>query len=54
MNMITIKESSRNIPQDSWVKEALLIEKKILGTSMNDKLEKGRGTGVIRIPAGVT
>ena len=36
------------------MKEALLIESQISGTSMNDKLEKGRGTGIIRVQAGVT
>ena len=36
------------------MKEALMIEKQTHGTSINDKMERGRGTGVIRIQAGVT
>ena len=36
------------------MREALMIEKQQSGTSMNDKLEMGRGTGIIRIQAGVT
>ena len=36
------------------MKEALMIEKQTHGTSINDKLERGRGTGMIRIQAGVT
>ena len=33
------------------VKEALLLESQLAGTSMNDRLEMGRGTGIIRIRA---
>ena len=36
------------------MKEALMIEKQTHGTSMNDKMERGKGTGIIRIQAGVT
>ena len=36
------------------IKEAIMIEKQHAGTSMNDKHEKGRGTGIVRIQASVT
>ena len=36
------------------MKEALMIVKQHHGTSINDKLERGKGTGIIRIQAGVT
>ena len=36
------------------MREALMIERQTHGTSINDKLERGRGTGIIRIQAGVT
>ena len=36
------------------MKEAIMIEKQHAGTSMNDKLERGRGTGIVRIQASVT
>ena len=36
------------------MKEAILIEKQHAGTSMNDKLERGRGTGIVRIQAEIT
>ena len=42
---------------DCWVTDGKcgkMIEKQHSGTSMNDKLERGRGTGVIRIQASVT
>ena len=34
------------------LKEALIIEKQHHGTSINDKLERGKGTGVIWINTG--
>ena len=34
--------------------EALLIEGQLAGTSLNDRKEKGRSTGVIRINTGIT
>ena len=36
------------------MREGILIENQIHGTSMNDRKEKGRGTGIVRIQAGVT
>ena len=36
------------------MKEVLMIEKQTHRTSINDKMERGRGTGVIRIQARVT
>ena len=36
------------------MKEAIMIEKQHAGTSMNDKLERGRGTGIVRIQANIT
>ena len=36
------------------MKEAIMIEKQHEGTSMNDKHEQGRGTGIVRIRASVT
>ena len=36
------------------MKEPIMIEKQHAGTSMNDKLERGRGTGIFRIQASVT
>ena len=35
-------------------KEALMIEKQHFGTCINDKLERGKGTEVIRIEASFT
>ena len=34
--------------------EALLIEGQLAGTSLNDRKEKGRSTGIIRINTGIT
>ena len=34
--------------------EALLIEGQLYGTSLNDRKEKGRSTGIIRINTGIT
>ena len=36
------------------MREGILIEKQLYGTSLNDRKEKGRGTGLVRIQAGVT
>ena len=33
------------------MKEALIIEKQTHGTSINDKLDKGKGTGMIKLQA---
>ena len=36
------------------MREGILIENQIFGTSMNDRKERGRGTSLVRIQAGVT
>ena len=36
------------------MREGILIESQIHGTSLNDRKEKGRATGLVRIQAGVT
>ena len=36
------------------LKEALLIENQVQGTSLNDRKEHGRSTGCIRINTGIT
>ena len=34
------------------LREAILIQGQVHGTSMNDRLERGRGTGIIRVNIG--
>ena len=36
------------------MREGILIKKQLYGTSLNDRKEKGRSTGLVRIQAGVT
>ena len=36
------------------LKEAIMIESQVMGTSMNDRKEKGRSTGLIRVSTGIT
>ena len=34
------------------LREAILIQGQVQGTSMNDRLERGRGTGIVRVNMG--
>ena len=36
------------------MREGILIQHQMYGTSMNERKEKGRGTGIVRIQAAVT
>ena len=36
------------------LKDAIMIESQVMGTSMNDRKEKGRSTGLIRVSTGIT